>query len=73
MTDWRTMPHAATKRSTPHISTPARRSRLRKREILLLVGAGVIDIASRVVLARLTADFAPQLVALFVSFVMYGF
>lgn len=67
------MPHAATARSTPHISAPARRSRLRKREILLLIGAGVIDIATRVVLARLTADFAPQLVALFVSFVMYGF
>ena len=67
------MPHAATKRSTPHVSTPVRRLRLRKREILLLIGAGVIDIATRVVLARLTADFAPQLVALFVSFAVYGF
>jgi len=47
--------------------------RLRKREILLLIGAGIIDIVSRVVLARLTIDLAPQLVALFISFVMHGF
>lgn len=67
------MPYAATERSTPHVTTPVRPSRLRKREILLLIGAGVIDIASRAVLARLTIDLAPQLVALFVSFVMYGF
>ena len=73
MTDWRTMPHAVTKRSTPHVSTPVRRLRLRKREILLLIGAGIIDIVSRVVLARLTIDLAPQLVALFISFVMHGF
>ena len=63
----------ATKPSMPDVSTPVRPLRLRKRETLLLIGAGVIDIASRVVLARLTVDLAPQLVALFVSFVMYGF
>ncbi|AQX81433.1 hypothetical protein BWO91_17025 [Plantibacter flavus] len=73
MTDWRTMPHAVTEHSTPHVSTPVRRLRLRKREILLLIGAGVIDIVSRTVLARLTIDLAPQLVALFISFVMHGF
>ncbi|WP_175117912.1 hypothetical protein [Plantibacter sp. MCCC 1A11337] len=67
------MPHAATKLLTPHVSTPVRRLRLRKREILLLIGAGVIDIAIHAVLARLTVDFAPQLVALFISSVMYGF
>ena len=67
------MPHAATKHSTPHVSTPVRPQRLKKRQILLLIGAGVIDIASRVVLAHLTVDLAPQLVALFVRFVMYGF
>ncbi|WP_139205285.1 MULTISPECIES: hypothetical protein [Plantibacter] len=67
------MPHAVTEHSTPHVSTPVRRLRLRKREILLLIGAGVIDIVSRTVLARLTIDLAPQLVALFISFVMHGF
>lgn len=67
------MPHTATKPSTPPSNTPGRRPRLKKREILLLIGAGVIDIAVRIVLARLTVDLAPQLVALFVSFAMYGF
>lgn len=67
------MPHAATNRPMLQTSAPVRPSRLRKRQIFLLVGAGVIDIASRVVLARLTAEYAPQLVALVVSFAVYGF